>query len=175
MGNSRTLVLTALAAVALNPITLSGQVARGQLLSGDTGTPLEGAMMVLQANGEEVGVALTNACGGEGFAPDAAVLSGVGRDGENGLPVPGASIRILWTDYRFWATDVVRPGRPAVDVRCRTSRTRDYMARPTNPVVPSPVPCPPTTRSSWRRRVKAWPQGSWPFECRRGSGFPLST
>lgn len=63
MRNLPFLVWMVLVGAALQPRPLSGQVVRGQLLSADTGIPLEGAMMVLQADGQEVGVVLTNGAG----------------------------------------------------------------------------------------------------------------
>ncbi len=45
------------------PLQLSGQVVRGQLLNGETGLPLEGAMMVLLSGSQEGTMALTNAAG----------------------------------------------------------------------------------------------------------------
>lgn len=45
------------------PVYLAGQVVRGQLLNGETGLPLEGAMMVLLAGADESAMVLTNASG----------------------------------------------------------------------------------------------------------------
>lgn len=45
------------------PGQLSGQVVRGQLLNGETGLPLEGAMMILQEDSREAAMFLTNAAG----------------------------------------------------------------------------------------------------------------
>jgi hypothetical protein len=45
------------------PVHLAGQVVRGQLLNGETGLPLEGAMMILLKGEEEAAMVLTNAAG----------------------------------------------------------------------------------------------------------------
>ncbi len=55
--------LTLLVLLLLLPLPLQGQVVRGQLLSGENGLPLEGAMVVLVGPSGEVGTVLTNAAG----------------------------------------------------------------------------------------------------------------
>jgi hypothetical protein len=53
---------------------------------------------------------LAEVCGEEERPEDSAVLAGTVRDSETGRPVPGATIRVLWTEYRFRGTSVARPG-----------------------------------------------------------------
>ena len=47
----------------LIPSAATAQVVRGQLLNGETGLPLEGAMIVLQGPSGELGTVLSNAVG----------------------------------------------------------------------------------------------------------------
>jgi hypothetical protein len=46
---------------------------------------------------------LTAVCG-EDRGEDSAVLTGMVLDGETGAPLAGATVRVLWTDYRFTGT-----------------------------------------------------------------------
>lgn len=52
---------------------------------------------------------LAAACGDD-RPQDSAVLTGLALDGETGVPLAGATIRVLWTDYRFRGTNVVGAG-----------------------------------------------------------------
>lgn len=47
---------------------------------------------------------LDAACAEEERPEGSAVLSGLVTDGESGEPLPGAVVRVLWTDYRFRGT-----------------------------------------------------------------------
>jgi hypothetical protein len=50
------------------------------------------------------------ACGSEERPEEAAALTGLVTDGETGEPIPGAVVRVLWTDYRFRGTGVAGAG-----------------------------------------------------------------
>lgn len=54
---------------------------------------------------------LEAACGENERPEGSAVVSGVIRDGATGEPIPGATVRVLWTDYRFRGTGVARGGQ----------------------------------------------------------------
>lgn len=56
-------IALAVVAVLLIPLGANAQVVRGQLLNGETGLPLEGAMIVLQGSSGEAGKVLSNAAG----------------------------------------------------------------------------------------------------------------
>ena len=56
-------LLIPLALSFLLPLQIDAQVVRGQLLNGETGLPLEGAMVLLQGAQGEVGAVLSNASG----------------------------------------------------------------------------------------------------------------
>jgi len=51
---------------------------------------------------------LEAACGEMERPEESAVLTGLVTDGETGDPLPGAVVRVLWTDYRFRGTEVAR-------------------------------------------------------------------
>ena len=53
---------------------------------------------------------LEAACGEEQQPDGSTVLTGLVTDGETGEPIPGAVVRILWTDFRFRGTGVSRGG-----------------------------------------------------------------
>lgn len=53
---------------------------------------------------------LAAACGEEDRPEGSAVLTGIIRDGETGAPLAGATVRVLWTDYRFRGTNVAGAG-----------------------------------------------------------------
>ncbi len=59
----RSPITNLLAILLLLPATANGQVVRGQLLNGETGLPLEGAMIVLQGSAGEEATVLSNASG----------------------------------------------------------------------------------------------------------------
>jgi hypothetical protein len=84
------------------------------------------------------------ACGGEERPEESAALTGLVTDGETGEPLPGAVIRVLWTDFRFRGTGVAGDGgvgsRPSWECRRTASR-----ARPTRTVGTWPAPSRRTT------------------------------
>lgn len=53
---------------------------------------------------------LAVACGAEEQPEGFTVLTGLVTDGETGEPLPGALVRVLWTDYRFRGTGVAGGG-----------------------------------------------------------------
>jgi hypothetical protein len=53
---------------------------------------------------------LDAACGAADRHDGATVLMGIVLDGETGEPIPGAAVRVGWTDYRFRGTGVTRGG-----------------------------------------------------------------
>jgi protocatechuate 3,4-dioxygenase beta subunit len=53
---------------------------------------------------------LEAACGDTERPEESAVLTGLVTDQETGEPLPGAVVRVLWTDYRFRGTAVARAG-----------------------------------------------------------------
>ena len=60
---TRTILFACFFLLLASPVHMAGQVIRGQLLNGETGLPLEGAMMVLLEGGEEAAMVLTNGSG----------------------------------------------------------------------------------------------------------------
>ena len=54
---------------------------------------------------------LAAACGEAERPEGSAVVAGVVRDATSGEPLPGAIVRVLWTDFRFSGTGVARGGQ----------------------------------------------------------------